>query len=507
MTDAPGSLLEARGIGKSFNGVPVLRDVDFDLRAGEVHALLGGNGAGKSTLMKILEGVYERDRGEIIIDGVPVALGTPAAARAHGIAMIFQEFSLVPTLTVAQNVYLARETRTAAGLIDDRASERRAAELLREMGVELDVRREVAGLPTASWQLVEIAKALSQEARVLIMDEPTASLSSTEVEALFSIIEGLKRRGIAIVYITHRLEEVLHVADRVTVLRDGSVVGTEQREQLDLQRLIELIVGREVQRSMQRAGRSRDPAATPLLSLRGVSSAEGVRDVSFDVHPGEVVGLAGLMGSGRSELARALFGIDRITSGTVCVDGEPVRIRKPSDAIAHGIVLVPEDRRTQGLVLDHTVRDNLTVTLLRQLSRRGTLDRQATTQAAEREIARLDVRGGARLLGMPVRRLSGGNQQKVVLGKWLATEPRLLILDEPTAGVDIATKTDIVALAHELADQGRAVLVISSEFAELLALADRIVVLRDGSVDRELARAEVTDEPHLHRLVQERVAA
>ncbi|MCW3001815.1 MAG: ABC-type sugar transport system, ATPase component [Conexibacter sp.] len=506
MSGAPPSLVEARGIGKSFNGVPVLREVDFDLRAGEVHALLGGNGAGKSTLMKILEGVYARDDGEILIDGVPVALGTPAAARAHGIAMIFQEFSLVPTLTVAQNVYLARETRTAAGLIDDRASERRATEVLREMGVELDVRRTVAGLPTASWQLVEIAKALSQDARVLIMDEPTASLSTTEVEALFSIIEGLKQRGIAIVYITHRLEEVLRVADRVTVLRDGRVVGTEQREQLDLERLIELIVGREVQRSMERTGRPRDPGATPLLSLRGVSSAEGVRDMSFDVHPGEVVGLAGLMGSGRSELARALFGIDRITSGTVCVDGAPVRIRKPGDAIAHGIVLVPEDRRTQGLVLDHSVRENLTVTLLRQLSRRGTLDRHATTQAAEREIARLDIRG-ARLLGMPVRRLSGGNQQKVVLGKWLATEPRLLILDEPTAGVDIATKTDIVALAHELADQGRSVLVISSEFAELLALADRIVVLRDGAVERELARSEVTDEPHLHRLVQERVAA
>jgi ribose transport system ATP-binding protein len=499
-------LLEARAIDKSFNGVPVLRDVDFDLRAGEVHALLGGNGAGKSTLMKILEGVYDRDAGEILIEGVPVALGTPAAARGHGIAMIFQEFSLVPTLTVAQNVYLARESRTGAGLIDDRASERRAAEVLSEMGVELDVRRTVAGLPTAGWQLVEIAKALSQDARILIMDEPTASLSTAEVEALFSIIEGLKRRGIAVVYITHRLEEVLRVADRVTVLRDGAVVATKQRDQLDLQRLIEMIVGREVQRSMDREGRARDPEATPLLSLRGVSSAQGVHDVSFDVHPGEVVGLAGLMGSGRSELARALFGIDAITAGTVSVDGEPVRIRRPGDAIAHGIVLVPEDRRTQGLVLDHSVRDNLTVTLLRQLSRRGTLDRQATTEAAEREIARLDIRG-AGVLNMPVRRLSGGNQQKVVLGKWLATDPRVLILDEPTVGVDVATKADIVALVHELADQGRAVVVVSSEFAELLALADRIVVLRDGTVERELARSEVADEPHLHRIVQEQVAA
>jgi ribose transport system ATP-binding protein len=501
-TTAP-RLLEARGIAKSFNGVAVLRDVDFDLEAGEVHALLGGNGAGKSTLMKILEGVYERDAGEILVDGEPVALGTPAAAREHGIAMIFQEFSLVPTLSVAQNVFLARERRRR-GLLDDRDAERRARELLAEMGVALDVRREVASLPTASWQLVEIAKALSQNARILIMDEPTASLSSAEVQALFRIIDGLKQRGIAIVYITHRLEEVLRVADRVTVLRDGAVVGTERREDLELDRLIALIVGHEMQRSMARAGRTRDPQATPLLSLRNVSSAAGVDDVSFDVHAGEVVGIAGLMGSGRSELARALFGIDALTGGEVLLDGEPVRFRRPSDAVRHGIVLVPEDRRTQGLVLDHSVRENLTITLLDRLSRRGALDRRQTTEIAGDYVKRLDIR--TRSLGQPVRRLSGGNQQKIVLGKWLATDPRVLILDEPTVGVDIATKTEIVELCHRLADQGRAVIVISSEFAELLALADRIVVLRDGAVEHELARADVADEPELHRLVQAGVA-
>jgi ribose transport system ATP-binding protein len=501
MSGGEARLLEARGIAKSFSGVPVLRDVDFDLVAGEVHALLGGNGAGKSTLMKILEGVYDRDAGEVLIDGRAVALGSAAAARAEGIAMIFQEFSLVPTLTVAQNIYLGREPRRGPRLLDDRAAERDAAELLRGMGVDLDVRREVASLPTASWQLVEIAKALSQDARILIMDEPTASLSTSEVEGLFEIIAGLKARGIAIVYITHRLEEVLRVADRVTVLRDGAVVGTEPREALELDRLIELIVGREVHRSMDREGRDRDPDAVPLLSLRGLSSGEGVDDISFDVHPGEVVGLAGLMGSGRSELARALFGIDGVTAGQVLVDGEVVSIRSPRDAIRHRIALVPEDRRTQGLVLDHSVRDNLTLTLLRRLSRHGRLDGDATTATAKRYVERLDIR--TRSLGTAVRRLSGGNQQKVVLGKWLATDPRVLLLDEPTVGVDIATRGEIVALVHELAAQGRAVIVISSELSELLALADRIVVLRDGRVDRELARSEVADEPALHRLVQE----
>jgi ribose transport system ATP-binding protein len=290
----------------------------------------------------------------------------------------------------------------------------------------------------------------------------------------------------------------------VTVLRDGLVVGTERKADLKMDRLIELIVGRAVQQSMAREGRRRDPAATPLLSLRGISSDSGVRDVSFDVHAGEIVGLAGLMGSGRSELARTLFGIDALTAGEIQIDGSPVRIRRPRDAQRHGLVLVPEDRRTQGLVLDHSVRENLTLTLLQRLSSGGRLDQRETTEVAKEYVHKLDIR--ARSVHQPVSRLSGGNQQKVVLGKWLATEPRILVLDEPTVGVDIATKAEIVELCHRLADQGRAVVVIASEFAELLALADRIVVLRDGTVERELERAAVADEPELHRLVQERAA-
>jgi ribose transport system ATP-binding protein len=478
------------GVGKSFSGVEVLRDVDFDLLPGEVHALLGGNGAGKSTLMKILQGVYKLDSGTIELDGDP------------GIAMIFQEFSLIPTLTVAQNVFLHREPRNRAGLLDDRLMVERTREVLRDIGVDIDPRRRVSQLGTAGWQLVEIAKALSQDARILIMDEPTASLAAAEVENLFAIIERLKQRGIAIVFITHRLEEVIAVADRVTVLRDGARVATQATSELDMESLIELIVGHAV--ALQERPPSTVREGAPLLSLRGVSAGDRLHDVDLDLHPGEVLGVAGLMGSGRSELARAVFGIDRMTAGTVEVRGEPVRIRHPRDAVAHGIVLVPEDRRRQGLVLSHSVRDNLTVTLLRRMAHGGFLDDSALDEAARAEVERLDIR--LRSLRAPVRRLSGGNQQKVVLSKWLATEPDVLILDEPTVGVDIATRSEIVQLVRGLAAEGKGIIVISSELAELLALADRLIVLREGHVDRVVDRSEVTSEPELHRLVQERAA-
>jgi ribose transport system ATP-binding protein len=494
-------ILRMTGIAKAFSGVTVLDGVDFELEANETHALLGGNGAGKSTLMKILEGVYTADGGTIELDGELVELGSPQAARRHGIAMIFQEFSLVPTLTVAQNVYLTREARTRAGLLDDREVERRTGELLAELGVDIDPHTEVRRLGAASMQLVEIAKALSQDARILIMDEPTASLARSEVDALFRIIERLKERGITIVYITHRLEEVLAVADRVTVLRDGQIVDTRPTSEVDMKALIELIVGRSVEQALGRGDRGIDRSGTPLLSVRGLSTPTGLEDVDLDLFAGEIVGLAGLMGSGRSEVARAVFGIDPHTAGEIRLRGEPVKIKRPADAIKRGIVLVPEDRRRQGLVLAHSVERNLTLALLRRLSRGGFLDDGEGAGIAERYVESLGIQ--TRSLATPVRLLSGGNQQKVVLGKWLATEPDVLILDEPTVGVDIGTRSEIVDLIRTLADQGKAVLVISSELAEVLALADRIVVLRDGRVDRSLGRAEVADEPELHRLVQE----
>jgi ribose transport system ATP-binding protein len=494
-------LVAMTGIAKAFSGVTVLDDVSFDVHAGETHALLGGNGAGKSTLMKILEGVYTLDRGTIEIDGERVELRNPQAARGHGVAMIFQEFSLVPTLTVAQNIYLTREPRTRAGLLDERTLEHQARELLAELGVDIDPRTEVRRLGAASMQLVEIAKALSQDARVLIMDEPTASLARSEVEALFRIIDRLKERGIAIIYITHRLEEVMAVADRVTVLRDGRLVGTRPTSELDVEALIEFIVGHSVGRALERGERSVDRSGTPLLSLRAVSSSTGLDGIDLDLYAGEIVGIAGLMGSGRSELARAVFGIDALSAGEIHLRGERVRIRRPADAIEHGIVLVPEDRRTQGLVLSHSVERNLTLALLRRLSRGGVLDDGEGAAIAERYVARLGIRTRSR--DTPVRRLSGGNQQKVVLAKWLATEPEVLILDEPTVGVDINTRSEIADLVRSLADQGKAVLVISSELAEVLALADRILVLREGRIHRTVGRADVADEPDLHRLVQE----
>jgi ribose transport system ATP-binding protein len=494
-------LLRMAGITKSFSGTRVLDEVDFELLPGETHALLGGNGAGKSTLMKILQGVYSLDSGTIEIEGEPVQLGSPQDARRHGVAMIFQEFSLIPTLTVAQNVYLSRESRTRLGLLDDRAVERQTRELLAELEVEIDPRTLVRRLGAARMQLVEIAKALSQNARIVVMDEPTASLAHSEVDALFRIIERLKERGITIVYITHRLEEVIAVADRVTVLRDGRLVETRPVSELDLGKLIELIVGRSVEQALGRSDRSVDRSGTPLLSVSGLSTPSGLEDIDPDIYPGEIVGLAGLMGSGRSELARVIFGIDPHKAGEIRLRGEAVRIRRPADAIRRGIVLVPEDRRREGLVLAHSVQRNLTLAILRSLTKGGFLDEREGAEISRRYVERLDIR--LHSLGTPVRRLSGGNQQKVVLGKWLATEPDVLILDEPTVGVDVGTRSQIIDLIHELAAQGKAILVISSELAEVLAVADRIVVLREGRIDRSLERDDVADEPELHRLVQE----
>jgi ribose transport system ATP-binding protein len=493
-------LLRMAGITKSFSGTRVLDGVDLELRRGETHALLGGNGAGKSTLMKILQGVYTLDSGTIEIDGEPVQLSRPQDAQRHGIAMIFQEFSLIPTLSVAKNVYLAREPRHA-GLLDDRAVVTNTRELLAELGVDIDPNILVKRLGAASMQLVEIAKALSQDARILVMDEPTASLAHSEVDALFRIIERLKERGITIVYITHRLEEVIAVADRVTVLRDGHLVETRPVEDLDLAALIELIVGRSVEQALQRSEREVDRSGEPLLSVRGLTTPSGLQDVDLDIYAGEIVGLAGLMGSGRSELVRALFGVDPRSAGEIRLRGEKVRIRRPADAVSRGIVLVPEDRRRQGLVLAHSVQRNLTLSILRSLARGGFLDDREGAEISRRYVDRLDIR--LHSLNSPVRRLSGGNQQKVVLGKWLATEPDVLMLDEPTVGVDIGTRSQIVDLIQELAAQGKGILVISSELAEVLAVADRIVVLREGQVDRSLRRDEVADEPELHRLVQE----
>ncbi|MDP9364140.1 MAG: sugar ABC transporter ATP-binding protein [Chloroflexota bacterium] len=488
------------GITKSFVGIQVLHGVDFELRAGEVHALIGGNGAGKSTLMKILEGVYTSDGGRIEVDGRPVEIRSAHDARSLGVGMIFQEFSLIPTLTVAQNIFLTREPRDAVGLIDDRTAERRARELFAEMGETIDPRVPLSSLSTGYWQLTEIAKALAQHARVLIMDEPTASLAAGETERLFALVAKLKADGISIVYISHRMDEIFRIADRITVLRDGRNVLTAPTGELTMERVIEQVVGRAMERSFVWQERRVDRSGDPLLEVRHLSAGEKVHDVSFDLYPGEILGVAGLMGSGRTELARAIFGIDHIDGGDIRVRGRPVTIANPQDAVAAGIALVPEDRRRQGLVLDHSVKDNLLLPLLPRLRRGGVVDDRAGERVAESFVASLRVKTDS--IAKRVRLLSGGNQQKVVIGKWLAVEPEILIMDEPTAGVDIGAKTEILDVIRRLADAGKGVIVISSEPAELLAVSDRLLVLHDGRLAREMDRREITEEEELHRAVQ-----
>jgi ribose transport system ATP-binding protein len=488
------------GISKSFNGVRVLDGVDFEVAKGEIHALLGGNGAGKSTLMKILEGVYTLDEGQIELDGEPVRFASSHDARAHGVVMIFQEFSLIPTLTVAQNIALTRETRNAVGLLDDRAARRRARELFADMGVDVDPDAFVGDLSTAYWQLTEIAKALSQDARVLIMDEPTASLAKSETENLFALVRRLQERGISIVYISHRLEEVYEIAERVTVLRDGRHILTTETASLSPQQMIEAIVGRQMEEAAQWKPREVDRTGTPLLQVRDLESGPRVRGVSFELHRGEILGIAGLMGSGRSEVARTLFGVDRATAGEILVDGKSVKIRNPRQAVKAGIALIPEDRRLQGLVLDHSLRDNLLLPLLGDLNRAGVIDDSRGTKVAGELMQQLAIRGGSP--SRPVRLLSGGNQQKVVIAKWLGTEPEILIMDEPTVGVDVGTKAEIIDMIRRLADDGKAVLIISSELPELLAVSDRVLILREGRVVSEIDRREIETEEQLHHAVQ-----
>jgi ribose transport system ATP-binding protein len=494
-------VIDMRRITKAFSGVRVLQDVDFDLREGEVHALVGGNGAGKSTLMKILEGVHPPDAGEIVIDGRTVRLNSSLDGRTHGIAMIFQEFSLISTLTVSQNIFLTHEARSMFGLLNDKECERATRKLFSEIGVEVDPRLPVSALSTGQCQLTEIVKALSQNARALIMDEPTASLAKSETDSLFHIIAQLKARGIGIVYISHRMEEIFRIADRVTILRDGKVVATEAIADLTFERMIEHIVGRNVGQSFQWLPRTVVRSGTPLLELSGVVSGERVKQISLKVFEGEVVGLVGLMGSGRTELLQSIFGIRPITAGEIRIRGRRIPIRSPKDAMTARIVLIPEDRRSQGLVMDHALKDNILLPLLDKFTRNGIIREAAAQRKVEEYVKKLNIRSDS--IFKIVRELSGGNQQKVVIAKWLGAEPDIFLMDEPTAGVDIGAKGEIIALIRQLAgDLGKAVLLVSSELPELLAVSDRILFMRGGRVESEKERSDIESEAALHHLIQ-----
>ncbi|WP_328538677.1 sugar ABC transporter ATP-binding protein [Streptomyces sp. NBC_00344] len=483
----PDELLRIEAIRKTFPGVVALDSVDFDLRRGEVHVLLGENGAGKSTLIKMLSGAYRPDSGRILAGGREVRIHGAQDAERLGIATIYQEFNLVPDLTVAENIFLGRQPRRF-GMIDRARMEADAGELLRRVGVDVSPRTIVRELGIARLQMVEIAKALSLEAEVLIMDEPTAVLTSGEVEKLFELVRSLRSDGVGIIFITHHLEEIAALGDRVTVLRDGRSIDQVPASTPEAE-LVRLMVGRSIE---QQFPRERPEAGEPLLSVRGLSRGGHFQDVSFEVRAGEVVGLAGLVGAGRTEVARAVFGADPYDSGTVDVIGRQLTRHDVSAAMSAGIGLVPEDRKGQGLVLDASVQENLGLVTLRSATRAGLVDLKGQQSAAARIAGQLGVRMAG--LGQHVRTLSGGNQQKVVIGKWLLADTRVLILDEPTRGIDVGAKVEIYQLINELTASGHAVLMISSDLPEVLGMSDRVLVMAHGRIAGELAAAEATQD-------------
>jgi rhamnose transport system ATP-binding protein len=484
------SLLTAQAITKSYEGVRALKGVSFDLQAGEVHALVGENGAGKSTLIKVITGAVLPDAGMLTVAGKPVSHMTPAISRALGIAAIYQQPALFPHLTVAENIALALEAGHAWRRVDWRARSRLAADLLSRVGATIAPDRLVQTLSMPEQQMVEIAKALGAEAKVVIMDEPTASLTERETEQLFAVIERLRRGGAGIIYISHRLEEIFRVADRITVLRDGETVSTVARGDVGRAELIRLMVGRELASVFPKRTVAIGDVA---LELRGVThDASGVRDVSLDVRRGEILGLAGLVGSGRTELAEVIFGLRPADRGHILLQGQPRTIGSPRDAIEAGIGYVPEDRRQHGVVLEMSVAANASLASLGGISRRGLID-----VAAERRAARAyvdDLRIKAASVDADVGSLSGGNQQKVALARWLETKPSVLILDEPTQGVDVGSKAEIHELMGRLAERGVAILMISSEMPEILGMSDRIAVMQAGRIAGTLARGECTQD-------------
>ena len=479
------------GISKSFGGVRALEGVDLEIVPGEVHALLGGNGAGKSTILKILNGVHKPDQGTIEVGGQALTAHTPEESRDAGIAMNYQEMSLIPTLTVAQNVFLTREGRTGMGLIDDADAERRAAELFARLEVNVDPRALVGDLGAGQKQLTEIAKAISQEAKVLVLDEPSTALAVSDVERLFAFLQKLKARGVAIIYVSHRMDEIARIADRATILRDGRHVITAPLSELPIDTMIEHIVGKR-SKGLSDVVRGASVRGEVLLEVSDLSGAHKPEHVSFALHAGEVLGLAGLLGSGRSSLARLIAGIEPAKSGAIRIKGRAVTIRNPGDAIENGVALVPEARATQGIIPAHSVSSNMVLAMIERLSRAGFVDRKAVADLTDKQIGRLSIKTASR--DHAVATLSGGNQQKVVIGKWLATDPDILILDEPTAGIDIGSKSEIIRLVRDLAASGKAIIMISSELSELLTACDRILVIADGRVHADLPR-EAFDDP------------
>ena len=496
MTQATGKiLLEMKGIGKTFPGVKALEGVNLTVRAGQVHALLGENGAGKSTLIKILSGAYIKDEGQILWEGQPVEIKSPQDAQRLGISTIYQEFNLAPHLTVAENIFLGH--LPMKGLWVDWAQVRkRAREILDSLGVSLDVDTPTSELAVAEQQLVEIAKALNRQTRILVMDEPSAVLGEKDLEKLFTVVRQLQANGIGIIYISHRLREIFELADQVTVLKDGRYVDTRTVSTVTMDDLVRLMIGRELADVYPK--RNVQPGQV-LLDVKNIGREGVLRDISFQLRTGEIVGFAGITGSGRTELARIIFGADPYTSGEMWLSGQPYHVTSPADAIRHGVALVTEDRKRQGLLLKLSVTINTTISGLKRLCRGQIIKLKEELHLVQQYIRQLSIKTpGPNFL---VVNMSGGNQQKVVLARWLSIGTRLFILDEPTRGIDVGSKSEIYQIMADLANQGVGILMISSELPEVLGMSDRIMVMREGRIVKELNRAEASEEAIMHYAV------
>jgi len=479
------NLLELRNITKVFPGVTALNNVNFSCKFDEVHALVGENGAGKSTLMKILSGVYPSTSGTIVLKGQEVHFKSTYEAQMMGISIIFQEFSLIPNFDVAENIYLNREPSNKAGFLRKAEAKRKTKELLNEIGIELDIDRKISELSVVQQQIVEILKALSVTAQVLIMDEPSATLTDIELKKLFEIIRTLKEKGVTVIYISHRLEEVFEIADRVTVLKDGEVMGTSAIDEISKDALIRMMVGRKLDDVFPAFGKA---TKKPLLQVRNLNKQRKLFDINFTLDEGEVLGVAGIVGAGRSLLAKSLFGVVKADSGEILIEGEKREIHSVNDAIQSGIGYIPEDRKTEGIIYYTSVKENITIANIQEYSNRGFLDSDGEINDAKEYIAMMDIKvAGVEQL---IEEVSGGNQQKALISRWLLKDLKIIIFDEPTRGIDVGAKFEIYRIIRMLADRGKAILMISSELPEIIGLSDRIMVMRKGRIEGILDQHE-----------------
>jgi ribose transport system ATP-binding protein len=483
------TLLRAENISKAFPGVQALDNISFEAIEGEVHGLVGENGAGKTTLAHILSGSYVRDEGHIWLNGKEVKLSTPHEAAQLGISIVHQEAALAPSLSVADNIFLGHMPTSKMGLVGQRQMNEAAAQILRSIGQEINVQRRVDSLTVAEQQIVEIAKTLALNSKIIFMDEPTSSLSAKEIDRLFELINRLKSERIAIVFVSHRLDEIFRICDRITVLRDGKLIATVMTDETSIDEVIRMMVGRSV-RVPPRTDRQVTTRA--ILEVKGLQRGNEVKKINFCLHEGEVLGFAGLVGAGRSKMAATLFGLTPAEAGEIYVEGRRVPVTSPRDAVAAGMGFVPEDRKQQGLFLNMAVRENISISILYRLVRAGMVNRTGEMQIVKNFIQRLNIRTPS--LEQAVTKLSGGNQQKVVIARWLAVHPKVLILDEPTQGIDVGAKAEIYNIINDLATQGIGIIFISSDLPELLAISDRILVMRDGSIVSEHAWTEALSE-------------